>query len=290
MNFNFIKYGRIFNYVDGIKKELIWIWGTSSYWVWGTSAIWRWGKPAYYDSDATAFFNRVTAAGGTLTLAEQIATNQLVLDMKSTGIWTSMKAVYPMVGGSAAACAQNLKSSSFTGTFFGGWTFSSTGVTPDGISGYFDTGLNLNIMTSINDISYGYYCRTNNQTTGSFGWGIPTNITNEFWIRYTDSNKYGYLFDGANDGGSVTDCRGFNSMSRIGSSLKYIQLNSTIISYSSASSGVLLSRNFIFARGSQGYENRENALGYISNGLTSSQLTDFYTAVQSFQTSLSRQI
>ena len=94
-----------------------------------------------FDPDAQAFFDRVTTAGGTLTTTEKNATNQLVLDMKSAGIWSSMKAIYPMVGASAAACAQNLKSSSFTGTFSSGWTFASTGVTGNGTSAYMDTSL-----------------------------------------------------------------------------------------------------------------------------------------------------
>jgi hypothetical protein len=92
-----------------------------------------------YDADAQAFFARVATAGGTLTTIEMNATNQLVLDMKSTGVWTSMKAVYPMIGASAAACAQNLKSSSFTGTFTSGWTFTSSGIISNGTSAYFDT-------------------------------------------------------------------------------------------------------------------------------------------------------
>jgi hypothetical protein len=244
-----------------------------------------------FDPDAQAFFDRVTTAGGTLSTTEKNATNQLVLDMKSAGIWSSMKAIYPMVGSSAAACAQNLKSSSFTGTFTSGWTFASTGATPNGSNAFMDTGLNLNTMNSINDISYGYYSRTNSQSTGSFGWGVPSNIDNEFWIRYTDPNKYGYLFDSANDGGFASDCRGFNAMSRIATTIKYIQINSSIATYSSSSSGrSLQSRNFIFARGSQGYENRENAFGFIANGLTSTNLSNFYTAVQAFQTTLSRQV
>jgi hypothetical protein len=68
-----------------------------------------------YDSDAQAFFDRVTTASGSLSTTEQAAVNQLVLDLKANSIWTPMKAIYPMVGASAAACAQNLKSSSFTG-------------------------------------------------------------------------------------------------------------------------------------------------------------------------------
>ena len=96
-------------------------------------------KLAGFDSDAQAFFDRVTTAGGSLSNTEKTAVNQLVLDMKSYSIWTKMKAIYPMVGASAAACAQNLKSSSFTGTFTSGWTFASTGVTSNGTSAYMNT-------------------------------------------------------------------------------------------------------------------------------------------------------
>jgi hypothetical protein len=242
------------------------------------------------DSDVQAFFNRVIAAGGALSTNEQFATNQLVLDLKGYNIWSKIKAIYPMVGASAAACAQNLKSSSFTGTFSGGWAYASTGITSNGTNAFMDTGLNLNIMNSINDISYGYYCRTNNQSAGSFGWGAGGNINNEFWIRYTDVNKYGYLFDSGNDGGAVSDCRGWNVMSRIASTTKYIQINSTIDTYASVSSGTLISRNFTFARGSQGFEARENALGFIGDGITFSEMSNLYTAVQAFQTSLSRAV
>ena len=119
-----------------------------------------------FDPDAQSFFDRVTAAGGSLTTTEKNAVNQLVLDMKSAGIWTAMKAIYPMVGASAAACAQNLKSSSFTGTFSSGWTFASTGATPNGTSAYMDTGLNANSDLTYTDFHHSYYSRTNNSTTG----------------------------------------------------------------------------------------------------------------------------
>ena len=244
------------------------------------------------DPDAAAFFARVTAAGGTLSATEQTAVNTLVVDMKAYGIWTSMKAVYPMVGASAAACAQNLKSSSFTGTFSSGWTFASTGVTGNGTSSYFDTGLNLNTMNSISDISFGIYNRTNSQNRASFGCDYPSSlvIPVSFYVKYTDGNKYGYLFDLANDGGGVTNPQGFNAMSRTASTTKFIQLNSSIVTYSSLSSGTLSSRNFIFGAGSQEFDNRSTAFAFVGNGLTSTNLSDFYTAVQAFQTTLSRQV
>ena len=49
---------------------------------------------ASFDADALAFFARVTAAGGSLSLTEKTATNQLVLDLKANGLWTPMNGIY----------------------------------------------------------------------------------------------------------------------------------------------------------------------------------------------------
>jgi len=50
-----------------------------------------------YDADAQLFFDRVTAAGGSLSLTEKSATNQLVLDLKTSGVWSKRKVIYPYV-------------------------------------------------------------------------------------------------------------------------------------------------------------------------------------------------
>jgi hypothetical protein len=147
-------------------------------------------------------------------------------------------------------------------------------------------------MNSINDISFGIYNRTNSQNRSSFGWDYPNALATlvAFYLKYTDGNKYGYLFDSANDGGSVANPEGFNAMSRTASTTKFIQLNSTVTSYSSLATGSLSSRNFIFGAGSQAFDNRSTAFGFIADGLTSTNLSNFYTAVQAFQTTLSRQV
>ena len=70
-----------------------------------------------------------------------------------------------------------------------------------------------------------------------------------------------------------------------------IQLNNTIDTYTSTSTGALSSVNFLFGKGTQGTEiGRQNAFGYISDGLTITELTNLYTAVQTFQTTLGRQV
>lgn len=242
------------------------------------------------DADAQAFFNRVTAAGGTLSATEQSAVNTLTIGLKSAGIWTKMKVIYPMVGASSSACSQNLKSSSFTATFSGSWNYASTGVTPLS-GGTLESPLNLNTMNSINDIAFGYYCRVNTSSVGSFGWFLSGNPNVQLFSRYTDNNRYGYIFDSNNSGGASTDSRGLNSISRISSTEKMMQKNGTISTFTATSSGSLFSKNFSFTNGSQGQEfQRENAFGFIADGLTSTNLTDLYTAVQTFQTSLSRQV
>lgn len=247
--------------------------------------------PSSIDSDAQAFFNRVTTAGGTLSATEQSAVNTLTISLKSASIWTKLRVIYPMVGASAASFAQNLKSSLYTGIFGGNESFSSNGL-QYGTAGMM-VPLNLNTMNSINDISFGYYCRNENSNVGSFGWGVPSALSPpvEFWIDYSDGNRYGYLFDSANDGGVAGDSRGLNSISRIASTTKYIQKNSTINTYTGASSGALSSRDFYFGRGSQGSEfQRECAFGFVGDGLTSTNLSNLYTIVQAFQTTLSRQV
>jgi hypothetical protein len=239
------------------------------------------------DTDAQAFINRVYAAGGLITDLEASAVNQLVISMKAVNVWTKMRAIYPMVGSSFSSCGQNLKSASYTATVQSVLSYSTNGVTPSDPNPIFNTGFPLTALNSINDISYGYYNRINIQLNSSFGFGTQ----NEFFIRYAGDRNYAYLFDAANDSRAVTDCRGFNAMSRIGSTTKYVQLNNTIDTYTSTSSGTLSSATLNLARGTQGAETgRQNAFGYVSDGLTITELTNLYTTVQAFQTTLGRQV
>ncbi len=57
------------------------------------------------DADAQAF---ITATAIT-DLTQQTAINTLVTQLKTYGIWTKMKALYPFVGGTATAHKFNLK-------------------------------------------------------------------------------------------------------------------------------------------------------------------------------------
>jgi hypothetical protein len=247
-----------------------------------------------FDADAVAFFNRVTTAGGSLSNTEKTAVNQLVLDLKANSLWTPMKAIYPMVGASAASCAQNLKSSSFTGTFSSGWTFASTGVTPNGTSATFNTGLNPSThLSNVNSNHQAVYLRTgnagsqfvdigqnNNQWLSAIYWDNgetfiynPTNVT---LIRASTTNSNNLSI---NTRRSSTDFAFFNNNSKLGTNItpNILSFNSNNVHIGSAGGFGL-------------YSSRENAFASIGDGLTDTQASNFYTAVQAFQTTLSRQV
>jgi hypothetical protein len=248
------------------------------------------------DADWVAFYNRVISAGGSLSTTEQDATLQLVLDLKDYGIWTKMKAIYPMVGASAAACAQNLKSSSFTGTFNGGWTFASTGVTPNGTNGFMNTQFVPNTeCASANVGAMGIYSRTNRTGSNSRINGINTGSFFGGWIRYSDNKTYGAINDNTGVGIATTKTNLFwqiarnNSVSQL---LHALNESVSIITQSATNKSAL---NVYFGAANNGaangFDNLEMALCYLSGDDFSSQnMVDMYNAVQAFQTTLNRQV
>jgi hypothetical protein len=248
-----------------------------------------------FDPDAQAFFDRVTTAGGTLTTTEKNATNQLVLDMKSAGIWSSMKAIYPMVGASAAACAQNLKSSSFTGTFTSGWTFASTGVTPNGSSAFFNTTLTPSVSLSLNSAHISSYIRTTNSGSQMYvgGYGSAGSSINITYLL-----NFGFLSINSTDTG-VTSVVGQNGLflnTRTSSTNTVQYKNATALStIATVSTGSPNAPLYVGAYNQNNgtptlYSNNQTAFVSIGDGLNGTQESNFYTAVQAFQTTLARQV
>ena len=260
----------------------------------------RFASGGAFDPDAQAFF---TASG--LTGATELnAVNQLVLDLKGYGIWTKMKAIYPMVGGTAALHKWNLKDpqdlvAAFRLVFNGGWTHTSTGALPNGTNGWADTFLGTNVM-SLDSIHLSYYSRTNN-TSGTVEMGVLKSGPNS----YTDLGV-GYLTNGAftrlNNGGGVgfvanAGSNGFFQGNRIISSTTKLYKNGisiqTLTAASSATTTFPISIGAVNNIGTGAktfYSNKECAFSSIGDGLTDTEAANFYTAVQAYQVALGRSI
>ncbi len=246
------------------------------------------------DPDAAAFFARVTAAGGTLSATEQTAVNTLVVQMKADGIWTLMKAIYPMVGASSAACAQNLVSSSFTGTLTSGWTFASTGVTPNGTSAYMNTGLSPNTTMNFNSQSYFIY-KTTVQASTVCEFGVVDTARNGVQLFLND----GFNTINENVGNepfTASTISGAYILSRNNSNDKKLFRNGSLFqTKTSPATNYTLTNLYLGVRNRANtffefYSNTQTRFFSIGDGLTDTQASNFYTAVQAFQTTLSRQV
>jgi len=250
---------------------------------------------ALTDPDAQAFFDRVTTAGGSLSTTEQDAVNTLVVQMKTDGIWSKMKAIYPMVGASAAACAQNLKSSSFTGTFNGSWTFASTGAVPTASGAYMNTNLNQSLVSNLDSTHLSYYSRTtSNGTEVEIGAQSSTNGS-LIEIRTSGTTYFRINSPGSYLTYSDSDSKGFYVGNRTASNVINGWKNGTKIASGTIASSALPNLNvYIGAFHENGNANyrttKECALSSIGDGLTDAEASDFYNSVQAFNTTLSRQV
>jgi hypothetical protein len=240
------------------------------------------------DPDAQAF---ITAAGIT-NPTQQGAINTLVLALKGYSIWTKFKAIYPIVGGTASSHAVNLKTpGTFNLTFSTGWTHSSTGMTPNGTSAYADTSVYPNVSLSQNSTHISCYIRTNN-TSNEVAIGstrLGTTLLNLFpdfsgssYFRINSAGDPGF-----NTGGGHS---GFWLGNRNSSTQTTNRRNSTLYTNTTISTGIDNSIIKLANVPGFGYYANQFAFASIGDGLTNTESANFYTAVQAYQTTLSRQV
>ena len=258
------------------------------------------------DADAQAF---ITAAAIT-DATQQSAINTLVVDLKTYGIWTKMKALYPFVGGTASAHKFNLKDPrdldvAFRLVFSGGWTHSNTGALPNGTNAYADTFLIPSTSLTNFNTHFSFYSRTNNN--GDFvdfgvSRGSLSGFTNRMvmHIKWSDNNAYHDQYDGTNGRITVSmssiNSNGLFTSTRTANNVFKVFRNSVIIGSKTNTVTTTLPqlKLSISARNDEGiiqnYSNRQCAFASIGDGLTDTEAANLYTAVQAYQTTLSRNV
>ena len=248
------------------------------------------------DADAQAF---ITATGISGTNAT--ATNQLVIDLKAANIWTKMKAVYPFVGNTSASQKYNLKDprdldAAFRLAFIGGGTFSANGYSPGGVNGYANTFFIPSVnSTGINNFHNSYYSRTNvNLVQVDTGCGssdlqgtlLEIRTANITYIRINAATTSSY---------ADTDSLGLYTQSRLLGNQQKGYKNSLLKITGTVNSNTTPAQNFIIgAYNSNGvaayYSSKQCAFASIGDGLTDAEALALYNAVQTFNTTLARQV
>jgi hypothetical protein len=245
-----------------------------------------------YDADAQAFF---TAAGITDT-TQKSAVNQLVLDLKSYSIWTKMTALYPFVGGTSTTHSYNLKDTAqYQITWYGGITHNSNGVTGNGTNGYGNTNLNYTTLNSGHQSLYSRSAVTESGAIYDMGafnggntWQILSLYTNaSLFIGGFNSDSYPRA--------ALSNSSGFFMNNRTASNAANLWRSGTKqIQSTQASSAIPNINNYICSLNNGGsaltYSAKNYAFASIGDGLDDTEAANFYTAVQAFQTTLSRNV
>lgn len=249
--------------------------------------------PPPLDPDAQAF---ITAAGITDT-TQKNAINTLVVDLKGYGIWSKMKAIYPFVGGTSTSHSYNLKNTlQFQIVWSGGVTHSSTGVTFNGTNGYGNTNLNTNSVSNPANYHQSIYSRTlggNNSWVDIGNW--VTGRINFIQIGNNANTYDNYIFDATSALGiSNSGARAMFMANRINTSRKSFRNGVSIQSQTIAVGSNINLNVFIGAVNLNGnasnYIGRNLAFSTIGDGLTDTEASNLYTAVQAYQTTLGRQV
>lgn len=247
------------------------------------------------DVDAQAF---IDAAGITAT-TQQSAINTLVVDLKNNSLWTKFKAIYPFVGGTATTHMYNLRNpantnAAFRLSFSGGWTHSANGAQPNGTNGFANTFYNLQIESTVNNAAFGAYLRTNS-TTGLQVYGsfqLPL-------IRVFNNLSNGNIQIADNDVISYTPnpSTGFFFSRRESNVLNQSYRNGVSLGTTNSLTNSLPNNNFYFGatnnNGTTAYfTTHQIAFGVLGgNGtITNSEASTLYSIIQTFQTTLGRNV
>ncbi len=241
------------------------------------------------NTDANNFLDAAgiarTEANGSIV----IGICQLTSDLKQYGLWNKMKAIYPFVGqaGVSSSFQFNLKDPNiFKGTFSGTWTFASTGITSTNSTGYMDTGLNPSLdPLLLNNSSMMQYTRTNG---GSGGTGLDVSGGRfdilDFGNRYfTNLNLQIDTGQGPWVGMSLQSL----SSSTV---FKGYKNNTNTFTSSGTAAGTYSNQNILVNRVGPYGNSYEIAMTTVGYGLTDTDASNLYTAVQRFQTTLGRQV
>lgn len=260
------------------------------------------------DRDALAFLE----AAQIYNENQQRAILELVRRLKAAGLWSKMKAIYPMVGGTASSHKWNLKDpqdtdAAFRLTFSGGLTHDANGIEPDG-SGWANTYYIAKDRASLGNVSYGCYVRENDDFASGgglndMGCGIAAGNSAHMamLIRLSDT-FYGDCWNNGTGRVSVgnTDRRGFYVASRTATNDFRCFKNGTQIGTTNTTTQSQNDLNnltmplalfcFKLTSGQTNYSKAQQAFAFIGDGLTATETTTFSRIVDLYQKRLGRAV
>ena len=258
------------------------------------------GVPSVSDADAQAFLN----AAEITNVTQANAVNTLVIGMKAQGLWTKMKAVYPMVGGTATSHMYNLKDprnldAAYRLQFTGGWTHSALGALPNGVNTLARTYLVPTTALNTNDHALFFYLNTNNPNvaTDPLDMGSIEDV-NRRLVLYSRLDVFGGTADAAAVSIPYVAPRAcFALITKQSATVSSAFKNATKVVTAASGGTPPPLYDIIFGNcrisGTPygiGWSTNRFAMVGISDGLSDADSVNLYNLTQTFQTTLGRQV
>jgi hypothetical protein len=259
----------------------------------GSTLIWSYSA---FDPDAQLF---ITNAAITEPV-QQNAVNNLVLSLKSYGIWSKMNAIYPFIGGTSSTHKYNLKDprdldAAYRLVFNGGWVHDSNGIKGNLTNTFADTKL---AYSTLNSGHLSIYSRSNIEEAGIvFDMGSQnTGGRNQVLSLYTSIDLVlSAMNSDTYPRAAMTNSSGLFLTNRTSSTATNLWRNggkliqSTVAVAGTPNLSIYLGASQSLA-GATYFSSKNYAFSSIGDGLTDTEAANYYTAVQAFQTTLSRNV
>lgn len=251
-----------------------------------------WSNALGYDPDAAAY---IDAAG--LTDPEQKEdANTLIVSLKDFGLWSNIHGFWPELGGTATSHAVNAKTAT-SGTFHGAVTHDANGITGDGATGYFDTGIPQSLVGATG--GYCFYKRTSGTGDNKSPMGVSeTSDNNRFYFtnNYDFGQKYGSFGDNELAVEAGAPGQGLWAINRSGSTNIQLYLNGvSLVTNTNSTPFSNIAFNFYLlaqndAGSAAGFDATNLAFAAIFDSFSPSFMADLNTIVQAFQTARGRNV
>ena len=238
-------------------------------------------------------------SSGITNQTEKDAVCTLVKQLKDSSLWTSMQAVYPLLGRSSSSCKWNLmdirqNDAAVRLVFFGGITFDSLGITGNGSNGYANTFFTPYWnYDSLQGGSYGVYLSKN---VDELGCAIGMRVTvdpNAVSLAPRVSNIAYCSFTSTQTAVANTDSRGIYITTRLNrASSKTFKNGSLLVTHNTYVAANYNKPMFLLARnddaGAAFFSTNTIGFAFIGSALTDAQSSTLYIIINTFKTTLGR--
>jgi hypothetical protein len=228
-----------------------------------------------------------------------------VSELKSNNLWNKFYALYPLVGGTSGSCKWNLiTTSSFTLNYTGSFNFTNTGISGSGTTSNINTSFipNINSADWATNNSFGVYVNTN--VSGGYDMGAespfpasPAGADTYLISRF--SGDTAYFHNSSSVTVASTDSRGFWFGGVSGSSGTNMNLykNGTSVASKASPTTYTITRALYFTANNtesgpaaNANSTRQYSLSFIARAFNSTEASTLNNIVQTFQTSLGRNV